>query len=350
VLGVPFFSKLARVVWCSTWASLLHTWNVARGFEADTLERTLRFSQHLSFDPLGAPGEVAEPVLRRLAAEDPTDTQRTGYSLLTQTTAAPGLSERLQQFRARQAEFVAHFTRPHFDNGRLCFFQVRQPLTAAQPGCICDHVLVNVHTSEVLRLQVSATEGQLKGDLIAALRRFAPPLVQDGEAALVYAKRLLPSAEFKSLSEALDELVPKWTAMTKHNPTLFVACDAQLVEQLLAQKAELKNEIKRLQAVECDLDPNFEAARADFLDQVTTGLARVPFFPDVMLRRLLVRAFAENWLTADRLLGIFQRSLGLAPLQPQASVFSVDPKPRVPFTGRAGPRPASSQRWENLAD
>jgi hypothetical protein len=97
VLGVPFFIKAARMAWCSTWASLLHTWNVARGFTADTRVRTpLSSSKDLSFAPAGF--DVG-PVLRTLAepaaetSAPAVETQRTGYSLLTRTTAAPGLVE-----------------------------------------------------------------------------------------------------------------------------------------------------------------------------------------------------------------------------------------------------------------
>jgi hypothetical protein len=131
--------------------------------------------------------------------------------------------------------------------------------------------------------------------------------------------------------------------MTQDNPTLFVARDVQLVEQLLAQKEELEGEIQRLREVDRELAADFETARAVFLDQVNTGIARVPFYPDVMLRRLLVRAFAENWLPADRLLAIFRQSLDLTPMRAQASDFSAGPKPRVPFDALANPSLANAQ-------
>jgi hypothetical protein len=82
---------------------------------------------------------------------------------------------------------------------------VRQPLNAAQPGCICDHVLVNVQTSGVLRLRVSGdnVQSSVLGDLRTALETSAPPLVRNCEAALVYADLLLPQARIGGLHEAM---------------------------------------------------------------------------------------------------------------------------------------------------
>jgi hypothetical protein len=50
VLGIPFFFKAARIAWCTVWSSLLHTWNVARGFSDDTIERLPFTTAKLYFD------------------------------------------------------------------------------------------------------------------------------------------------------------------------------------------------------------------------------------------------------------------------------------------------------------
>jgi hypothetical protein len=68
------------------------------------------------------------------------------------------------------------------------------------------------------------------------------------------------------------------------------------------------------------------------LEQVQTGLAKVPFYPDVMLRRLLLRLFAEGWLAGQHLAGLFRKSLRLEEISLNPAVFSSEPKPRTLFS------------------
>jgi hypothetical protein len=97
---------------------------------------------------------------------------------------------------------------------------------------VCDHVLIDVCTSELRRLQVPATDAganPLDG-LVAELQRRAHVLVDSTAEVLAYAKRLLSSKRLLNFPTALDELRKIWTSMTLRNPTLFVACDPALVE------------------------------------------------------------------------------------------------------------------------
>jgi hypothetical protein len=61
----------------------------------------------------------------------------------------------------------------------------------------------------------------------------------------------------------------------------------------------------------------------------------MPFYPDVVLRRLLLRCFAEGWLSPQHMSGLFKLSLTLSSIDPQPDQFSEDSKPRAPFTPAA---------------
>jgi hypothetical protein len=66
VVGAPFFFKAGRMAWCAAWASLLYTWNVARGFTRDSLERPLLLPTSLLFFPEDESGD-ADPTANIVA-------------------------------------------------------------------------------------------------------------------------------------------------------------------------------------------------------------------------------------------------------------------------------------------
>ncbi len=100
-----------------------------------------------------------------------------------------------------------------------------------------------------------------------------------------------------SFAAAMTQLQDLWTRASSDNPTLHVACDLNLVMQLLAQKAAFRAEKSRLKQY-APQDDRLSEARTTFLRQVQAGLAQTPYYPDVMLRRLLLRYFAEGWIPA----------------------------------------------------
>ncbi len=86
--------------------------------------------------------------------------------------------------------------------------------------------------------------------------------------------------------------------------TLFLAGSTELVIKLLDQKAALEQELKQLQ--DCDsIDQAFQDSRREFVQQLQTGLDESPYYLDVVLRRLLLRVFAEGWLSGDHIERIF---------------------------------------------
>ena len=344
VVSVPFFFKAARMTWSATWESLLHTWNVAREHAADSLERPLPLpmpTPELFFAPLDDGPDDATADCRALFAAPNPDLQTAGYRLLTTTQAQQDLGQQIASFEASQADFAANFTRPHFIDGQLRFAGVRQDFGAARVGMLCDHLLVNVRTSELRRLQISAGvrgAGPLDG-IVQELTARAPVLADNPAEILVYARHLLDTQCALDFAAAREQLVLAWRRMTHRNPTLFVARTPTLVTRLAAQKQALAQELHRLRdCAENSLD--FTEARAAFLNQIATGLDQVPFYPDVMLRRLLVRVFAEGWLDAAHLQGLFSQSLGLTDIRLQPADFAADAKPRAAFTHSASGQPS----------
>ena len=95
-----------------------------------------------------------------------------------------------------------------------------------------------------------------------------------------------------------------WTKMFLNTTTLFLAGSMELVIKLLDQKAALEQELKQLQ--DCDnIDQAFQDSRREFVQQLQTGLDESPYYLDVVLRRLLLRVFAEGWLSGDHIERIF---------------------------------------------
>ena len=107
VLGVPFFNKVNRLAWCAVWRSLLHTWNVARGFAADTKERP----EPVELDEPSLPSKNAArlvPITKKILSEIYDDVQHTGYELLstTTTTDLAGFKAKLNSFAPDCARFI----------------------------------------------------------------------------------------------------------------------------------------------------------------------------------------------------------------------------------------------------
>ena len=89
-----------------------------------------------------------------------------------------------------------------------------------------------------------------------------------------------------------------------NSTTLFLAGSVELVIKLLDQKAALEQELKQLQ--DCDnIDQAFQDSRREFVQQLQTGLDESPYYLDVVLRRLLLRVFAEGWLPSAHLATVF---------------------------------------------
>jgi hypothetical protein len=232
--------------------------------------------------------------------------------------------------------FLEEFTRPHLDRSHvLCFGTVPQPLTRVVGEYICNHVMVNVCTTEVQRIlvprPVAATSTSIDS-LVSELRRLAPGLLEDAAVndVLAYTRRLMQDNGPLSFAAAMTQLQDLWTRASSDNPSLHVACDPALLMQLFAQKAAFSAEKKRLKKY-APKDEQLSKARTTFLRQVQAGLARTPYYPDVMLRRLLLRCFAEGWIPAAGLAGLFTQSLSLTSIELQHTDFSNDDKPRAAF-------------------
>jgi hypothetical protein len=103
----------------------------------------------------------------------------------------------------------------------------------------------------------------------------------------------------------MEDLVIKWQSMFLNNPTQFVACDVTMVNRLLMQKNLLNSEIDALQKCNCT-DDRFQNARDVFIKQITCCRRITPYYLDVVLRRLLMRYFAEIWLHRDHLITLFK--------------------------------------------
>ena len=95
-----------------------------------------------------------------------------------------------------------------------------------------------------------------------------------------------------------------WTKMFLNSTTLFLAGSTELVIKLLDQKAALEQELKQLQDCGC-IDQEFQRSHDEFVQQLKTGLNESPYYLDVVLRRLLLRVFAEGWLSGDHIERIF---------------------------------------------
>lgn len=92
--------------------------------------------------------------------------------------------------------------------------------------------------------------------------------------------------------------------MFLNSTTLFLALSTELVIKLLDQKAALEQELKQLRDCGC-IDEDFEHSRREFIQQLQTGLDESPYYLDVVLRRLLLRVFAEGWLSGEHIEQIF---------------------------------------------
>ncbi len=95
-----------------------------------------------------------------------------------------------------------------------------------------------------------------------------------------------------------------WRNMLVDGATHFLAGSSQLVAKLLDQKAALNAELHQLQVC-AFTNPEFKQSRHEFVQQLQTGLVESPYYLDVVLRRLLLRVFAEGWLPSAHLATVF---------------------------------------------
>ncbi len=122
----------------------------------------------------------------------------------------------------------------------------------------------------------------------------------------VYARLLYPYGESSAskLQKVMTKTAECWTKMLLNNATLFLAGSTELVVKLLDQKAALEQELQQLRNCGC-IDEEFKQSRGEFVRQLETGLVESPYYLDVVLRRLLLRVFAEGWLSGDDIEQIF---------------------------------------------
>jgi hypothetical protein len=259
VVGPPFFFKAARMAWCAAWSSLLHTWSVARGFAEDNLERAPPLpADKLCFDALDPElGSAPDLLVQAQAAIGAHNDclQKTGYTLLTKTEFEDGLLTQLDELHPQMPEFLARFTRPHLARGQLRFCTVPQPLAAAPGDYLCNHVLVNLHTTEVRRFLVPRPSSAALletpiDELVSALQTHARVLL-DGSPTLrdvlAYTRRLMSSDLPLIFRSTMEQLAEKWACLERDNLTLYIACDPALVTALVQQKAAFRDECQRLE-------------------------------------------------------------------------------------------------------
>jgi hypothetical protein len=122
----------------------------------------------------------------------------------------------------------------------------------------------------------------------------------------VYARLLYPYGESSAseLQKVMTKTAECWRNMLVDGATHFLAGSSQLVAKLLDQKAALNAELHQLQVC-AFTNPEFKQSRHEFVQQLQTGLVESPYYLDVVLRRLLLRVFAEGWLPSAHLATVF---------------------------------------------
>ena len=171
-----------------------------------------------------------------------------------------------------------------------------------------------MRTSETSQLLLSSHPNRYaKSTPVEALARhlgkFCAALCTDEQLlqnVFVYARLLYPYGESgaSELQKVMAKTAECWRDMLVDGATHFLAGSSQLVVKLLDQKAALDAELQQFQ--DCAFtDPEFLRSRREFVQQLQTGLDESPYYLDVVLRRLLLRVFAEGWLSGDHIERIF---------------------------------------------
>jgi len=287
VLGLPFPDRTGRLAWCVFWSDILVTWNVAKGFGADTGMRRPRVQcdkLYLSSD--SAPTSKAELLQGASGLSAEANGQGPlvlGYKVLSATALGhrEEFNELLPAFESLGTRaFWDGFCRPHFEPagsppGIKLSLSCARHLTTSAPDTLLNYVLIDLRTSETSQLLLRRRSGRPTsstpiGDLAQHLERECSELCAEKqilEDVVVYASLLYPRGESRdtNLQGVMTEVAECWRKMLVDGATLFLAYSPELVVKLFEQKDALDGELTRFGIFSNNIEEGFEPSRDEFL-------------------------------------------------------------------------------------